>query len=193
MSGTDALRIDRGLLRRQLAILARTASATFSTIRPTFPSPRMRACWTGCELAEAVADAAEDEDGKCDCERPGFFHCGVAGILADLDNGKLARAPPSAAICATAIHPTKRRTRSWSNWESPRRSILLNRNRRYKRLLSLPRSAISPPALSMGRVSSPVQSVSLWLSSSCNLPERRFQSSPRSSPCPKRPLPCSVC
>ena len=45
------------------------------------------------ETVEELQNACQtnDEGGKCDCERPGFFHCGVAGILAHLDNGKLAK------------------------------------------------------------------------------------------------------
>ncbi len=29
-------------------------------------------------------------DQPCECEKPGFFHCGVPGILAHIENGRLA-------------------------------------------------------------------------------------------------------
>jgi hypothetical protein len=53
----------------------------------------------GAMLAElgggdAVAETAPDDD-CCDCERPGYFYSGVPGILARMENGKLA---PGAAV-----------------------------------------------------------------------------------------------
>jgi hypothetical protein len=32
----------------------------------------------------------EQEDDRCECQDPGFFHSGVPGILAHMENGRLA-------------------------------------------------------------------------------------------------------
>jgi hypothetical protein len=42
-----------------------------------------------------VSDEDESADQRCDCERPGFFHCGVAGIIAHFENSRLA---PGASV-----------------------------------------------------------------------------------------------
>jgi hypothetical protein len=38
----------------------------------------------------AAAEAVEDDDPRCDCELPGFFCCGVPGILAHLKGRRVA-------------------------------------------------------------------------------------------------------
>ena len=37
-----------------------------------------------------VSEADAAADPPCDCELPGFFHCGIPGILAHFENGRLA-------------------------------------------------------------------------------------------------------
>lgn len=39
---------------------------------------------------EDVAADDEADDPRCDCELPGFYHCGVPGILAHFVKGRLA-------------------------------------------------------------------------------------------------------
>jgi hypothetical protein len=44
-------------------------------------------------IPAADADASETDeaaDRPCDCERPGFFHSGIPGIVAHFENGRLA-------------------------------------------------------------------------------------------------------
>jgi hypothetical protein len=43
-------------------------------------------------LLESTADAAEEtaDDPRCDCEQPGQFCSGVPGILAHVENGRVA-------------------------------------------------------------------------------------------------------
>jgi hypothetical protein len=41
--------------------------------------------------ADSVQSAADEAaDQTCDCELPGFFHCGIPGIIAQIENGRLA-------------------------------------------------------------------------------------------------------
>ncbi len=42
------------------------------------------------DLCERLNLGPEEDDGRCDCERPGFYSCCVPGVLAHLQNGRLA-------------------------------------------------------------------------------------------------------
>ena len=42
-----------------------------------------------------ASEAEEAADQPCDCELPGFFHCGMPGIIAHFANGRLA---PGASV-----------------------------------------------------------------------------------------------
>jgi hypothetical protein len=43
-----------------------------------------------CLLDDADESIASKDDARCECERPGFFCSGVPGILAHMENGRLA-------------------------------------------------------------------------------------------------------
>lgn len=40
--------------------------------------------------AEQPVTADDADDFHCDCEQPGYFHSGVPGILARIENGRVA-------------------------------------------------------------------------------------------------------
>ena len=42
------------------------------------------------DLCQRLNLGPEEDDGRCDCERPGFYACGVPGVLAHLENGRVA-------------------------------------------------------------------------------------------------------
>ena len=42
------------------------------------------------DLCEELNLEPDEDDGRCDCERPGFFCCGVPGVLAHLKDGRVA-------------------------------------------------------------------------------------------------------
>jgi len=44
-----------------------------------------------CLLNDADENVASKDDARCECESPGFFHSGVPGILAHMENGRLAK------------------------------------------------------------------------------------------------------
>lgn len=42
-------------------------------------------------LASAEPEVTDDDDLRCECELPGFFCCGIPGILAHLERGRVAQ------------------------------------------------------------------------------------------------------
>jgi hypothetical protein len=105
-----ALRIDGPLLasQRQLLLKVMDIISRSEPYRAADPSDEEHLQGI-LSLLDEIADQAHDrhgldslmkpdasEDGfaghnryRCECEKPGYFFCGVPGILAHLDNGKL--------------------------------------------------------------------------------------------------------
>jgi hypothetical protein len=91
------LNIDGPLFRRQRELLMRFAIAVRG--KQTYkPKPGDEDLLEGLlSLTDAIADQAHDRHGidcllvdddqsRCECEKPGFFCSGVPGILAHMDN-----------------------------------------------------------------------------------------------------------
>ena len=95
-----ALHLDGPLFRRQRELLLKIADLVRRG-RRWKPLPGDGQLLEGLiELTDAVADQAHDrhgidclltdeDDGRCECEKPGFFCSGVPGILAHMENGHL--------------------------------------------------------------------------------------------------------
>jgi len=88
-----SLRIDGPLLRRQRQLLLR--------LHGQMAAGKDRELLEGLvELTDEIADQAHDQHGldclldtddrRCECEEPGYFCSGIPGILAHLENGRLA-------------------------------------------------------------------------------------------------------
>jgi hypothetical protein len=94
------LHIDEPLFRQQRELLARIADLT-GRGRRYKPMPGDGPLLEGLvELTDAIADQAHDrhgidclltdeDDDRCECEKPGFFYSGIPGILAHMENGRL--------------------------------------------------------------------------------------------------------
>jgi hypothetical protein len=95
------LNIDGKLFRSQRELLMKIADLARQK-RPYIPTPGDGALLEGLlELTDAIADQAHDQHGidcllgdeddeRCDCEKPGFFCSGIPGILAHMENDRLA-------------------------------------------------------------------------------------------------------
>ena len=95
-----ALHIDGKLFRRQRELLMRIADLAHRN-RLTAQIRAMKALEGLLGLTDEIGDQAHDRHGidcllvdedhtRCDCEKPGFFCSGVPGILAHMENGRLA-------------------------------------------------------------------------------------------------------
>jgi hypothetical protein len=98
-----SLRIDGQLLRNQRQLLLKLvdAMAHGSPCNPL--SENDRNLFEGViELLNSIADQAHDrhsidcllvdeDDTRCECEKQGFFFSGIPGILAHMENGRLAK------------------------------------------------------------------------------------------------------
>ena len=70
------------------------------------------------ETTDEEADQTADGD-RCDCEKPGFFCSGVPGILAHVENSRVARnTKVERAISASDTLPTKLPAKSSASAES---------------------------------------------------------------------------
>ena len=77
------------------------------------------------DLCEGLNVPPEDND-LCDCEKPGFYSCGVPGVLAHLKNGRVAPAPSSSgASSVSGFRPMRLPCKSSSNWASRKGRIVL--------------------------------------------------------------------
>lgn len=97
-----ALRLDGPLLRDQRRLLLRIANAVRNG-RCYEPLPGDDRLLEGLlSLTDEVADQAhdrhgvdcllaDDNDHRCECEKPGYFCSGVPGILAHMEDGRLAK------------------------------------------------------------------------------------------------------
>jgi hypothetical protein len=93
------LRLDGSLLRRQRRLLEELLGVGLRG-GPRVPQHDDAELLQGVvELLDEIADPAHDQHGIdclepddecCDCERPGYFCSGVPGILAHIENGRLA-------------------------------------------------------------------------------------------------------
>ena len=98
-SNQYALHIDGKLFRRQRELLMRLAALVHG--KETYkPKPGDEELLEGLlALTDEIADQAHehgidcllDDDTHCECESPGFFCSGVPGILAHMENGRLAK------------------------------------------------------------------------------------------------------
>ena len=97
---TFCLRIDGPTFRSQRELLLKLRELVSADI-PYSASPHDQGRLEGLiELTDALADQAHDQYGidclldagvaPCDCEKPGHFCSGVPGILARMENGRLA-------------------------------------------------------------------------------------------------------
>jgi len=94
-----SLTIDGPLFRRQRGLLENLLGAVLRGT-PRAPEPDDKELLAGTiELLDAIADQAHDrhgidclepDDERCDCELPGYFCSGVPGIIARMEDGKLA-------------------------------------------------------------------------------------------------------
>ena len=96
-----ALHIDGKLFRRQRELLMRLAALVHGK-QAYNPKPGDEGLLEGLlSLTDEIADQAHDQHGidcllvddndtRCECEKPGFFCSGVPGILAHMENGRLA-------------------------------------------------------------------------------------------------------
>jgi len=104
------LRIDGLLLRSQRLLLLRLVDMTFCGKPYAPPSGEDRNLFDGIiELLDEIADQAHDRHGidclqddeavhddeendtRCECEKPGYFCSGVPGIIARMENGRMAK------------------------------------------------------------------------------------------------------
>ena len=95
------LNIDGKLFRSQRELLMKIADLARQN-RPYSPTPGDEVLFEGLlELNDAIADQAHDQHGidcllvdeddtRCECEKRGFFCSGIPGILAHMENGRLA-------------------------------------------------------------------------------------------------------
>ena len=99
-SGSYHLAIDGPAFRSQRKLLLKLQGLAAGRI-PNVPDPGDRELLEGLiELTDELADQAHDNhgidclldasEGLCDCERSGHFCSGVPGILAHMENGRLA-------------------------------------------------------------------------------------------------------
>ena len=97
---TYCLEIDGPQLRAQRQLLLRLKQCMNQGI-PLASDPEHEDLLEGLiNLTDAIADQAHDQHGidcllepeeeKCDCQLPGYFCSGVPGILAHMENGRLA-------------------------------------------------------------------------------------------------------
>jgi hypothetical protein len=96
------LHIDGELFRVQRELLTKIADLARQK-QPYSPMPGDEVLLDGLvELTDAIADQAhdqhgidcllvDDDDTRCECEKPGFFCSGIPGILAHMENGRLAK------------------------------------------------------------------------------------------------------
>jgi hypothetical protein len=96
-----SLNIDGKLFRSQRELLMKIADLARKK-RPYGPTPGDEVLLDGLvELTDELADQAHDRHGidcllvdedhtRCECEKPGFFCSGIPGILAHMENGRLA-------------------------------------------------------------------------------------------------------
>jgi len=96
-----ALHIDGTLFRRQRELLLQIAGAVRNR-RNYKPKSGDEGLLEGLlSLTDEIADEAHDRHGincllvddnntRCECQKPGFFCSGVPGILAHMENGRLA-------------------------------------------------------------------------------------------------------
>ena len=97
-----ALRIDGPLLRRQRQWLLELAEKTTGDGRETLEGiialldeiadQAHDLHGIDCLLkpdAEETEDSSQNDECRCFCEEPGDFNCGIPGILAHLENGRL--------------------------------------------------------------------------------------------------------
>ena len=105
-----AMRIDGPLFRSQRLLLLRLVDTTFCGKPYAPPSGEDRNLFDGIiELLDEIADQAHDRHGidclldgeavcddeendtRCECEKPGYFCSGVPGIIARMENGRMAK------------------------------------------------------------------------------------------------------
>ena len=96
-----SLNIDGPLFRKQRELLMKIADLVRQK-RPYGPTPGDEVLLEGLlGLTDELADQAHDQHGidcllvdedhdRCECEKPGFFCSGIPGILAHMENGRLA-------------------------------------------------------------------------------------------------------
>jgi len=96
------LHIDGQAFRSQRELLTKIADLARQK-RPYSPMPGDEVLLDGLvELTDVIADQAHDkynidcllvdeDDTRCECEKPGFFCSGIPGILAHMENGRLAK------------------------------------------------------------------------------------------------------
>lgn len=96
------LHIDGQTFRAQRELLTKIVDLAQQK-RPYEPAPGDEVLLDGLmELTDAIADQAhdqhsidclldEEDDSRCECEKPGFFSSGIPGILAHMENGRLAQ------------------------------------------------------------------------------------------------------
>jgi hypothetical protein len=94
------LAIDGPLFRLQRQMLLRLADPVHQGL-PFNPSAGDAELLEGLlQLTDEIADQAHDrfgvdclldaDDRRCECEKPGYFYSGVPGIIAPMENGRLA-------------------------------------------------------------------------------------------------------
>ena len=96
-----SLHIDGPLFRKQRELLMKIADLARQK-QPYSPTPSDEVLLEGLlGLTDELADQAHDRHGidcllvdedhtRCECEKPGFFCSGIPGILAHMENGRLA-------------------------------------------------------------------------------------------------------
>ena len=96
-----SLNIDGKLFRSQRELLMKIADLARKK-QPYSPTPSDAVLLEGLPgLTDEFADQAHDQHGidcllvdedhtRCECEKPGFFCSGIPGILAHMENGRLA-------------------------------------------------------------------------------------------------------
>jgi hypothetical protein len=96
-----AFHIDGPLFRKQRELLMKIADLARKK-QPYSPTPGEAVLLDGLvELTDELADQAHDRHGidcllvdedhtRCECEKPGFFCSGIPGILAHMEDGRLA-------------------------------------------------------------------------------------------------------
>ena len=96
-----SLNIDGPLFRKQRELLMKIADLARKK-QPYSPTPGEAVLLDGLvELTDELADQAHDRHGidcllvdedhtRCECEKPGFFCSGIPGILAHMEDGRLA-------------------------------------------------------------------------------------------------------